>query len=158
MHTHSLHSRATRRRGEAKALHPLPEGEGGVRGQSPMRTFPAGDRGRGLNILDCLSPKGEFLKCTEDDRECRIRMFAGCPSSMLKSKYQYRDAGFFGAFYRKLDLHNQSSMSRQSSVMKNAAFPWLCLKAWVRSLWTDRQIFRRSAVKGTRRYPRYCRG
>ena len=93
MHTHSLHSRATRRRGEAKALHPLPEGEGGVRGQSPMRTFPAGDRVRGLNILDCLSPKGgepvasvyeykarmqAFLKCTEDDRACRIRMFAGC--------------------------------------------------------------------------------
>ena len=49
-----------------------------------MRTFPAGDRVRGLNISDCLSPLipllGEFPKCTEDDRECRIRMFAGCPS------------------------------------------------------------------------------
>jgi len=52
--------------------------------RSPMRTFPAGDRVRGLNILDCLSPhlplSGEFLKCTEDDRACRNRMVAGCPS------------------------------------------------------------------------------
>ena len=50
--------------------------------RSPMRTFPAVDRVRGLNILDCLSPllplSGEFLKYTDDDRECRIRRFAGC--------------------------------------------------------------------------------
>ncbi len=51
-----------------------------------MRTFPAGDRVRGLNISDCSSPesftcsKGEFLKCTEDDRAWRTRMVAGCPS------------------------------------------------------------------------------
>ncbi len=47
----------------------------------------AGDRGRGLNISDCLhpaftsaharvqgvrSPKGKFPKCTEDDRACNV--------------------------------------------------------------------------------------
>ena len=51
-----------------------------------MRPFPSCDRVRGLNISDCPSPesftcsKGEFLKCTEDDRAWRIRMVAGCPS------------------------------------------------------------------------------
>ena len=51
----------------------------------PMRTFPAGDRVRGLNISDCSSPesytcsKGEFSKRTEDDRAGRTRMFAGVP-------------------------------------------------------------------------------
>src|SRR5512138_964539 len=50
----------------------------------PMRPFPDCDRVRGLNISDCPSPecftcsKGEFLKCTEDDRAGRIRMAAGC--------------------------------------------------------------------------------
>jgi hypothetical protein len=52
----------------------------------PMRPFPSWDRVRGLNISDCPSPesftcpKGELLKCTEDDRARRIRMVAGCPS------------------------------------------------------------------------------
>jgi hypothetical protein len=107
MHTHSLHSRATRRRGESKALHPLPEGEGGVRGQSPCGHSRQATKDEGLAFYTAcaqrlrvpgasagyLSPKVDepvasdyeckrecrlFLKCTEDDRACRIRMFAGC--------------------------------------------------------------------------------
>ena len=47
-------------------------------GADPMRPFPSCDRVRGLNISDCPSQesftcsKGEFLKCTEDDRASLI--------------------------------------------------------------------------------------
>ena len=37
----------------------------------PMRKSRHATESEGLNISDCLSPKGEFPKCTEDDRACR---------------------------------------------------------------------------------------
>ncbi len=52
-----------------KFIGPHPETCGAC--SKPHAKIQASERGRGLNISDVRSPKGEFPKCTEDDRACR---------------------------------------------------------------------------------------
>ena len=49
------------------------------RGGPPCENLGMRPRTR-VKHFGCLSPKGEFPKCTEDDRACSNGVFSGCPS------------------------------------------------------------------------------